>query len=83
MGEVIEEAFEMVRTERMELLSDDFEEAEITALRRQVAKKVKDSASLSNKEISKLVASLGAKGFSVRDIRDVIGSVVGGNFEYL
>lgn len=76
VGEVIEEAFEMVRTERMELLSDDFEEAEITALRRQVAKKVKDSASLSNKEISKLVASLGAKGFSVRDIRDVIGSVV-------
>ncbi|MDE7327932.1 MAG: recombination regulator RecX [Lachnospiraceae bacterium] len=80
--EVADEAFETVRAERMELYGEEFEEAEITALRRQIAKKVKDPAALSEKEAAKLMASLAAKGFSLRDIRDVLGTVVlsGGEF---
>lgn len=72
--EVIDEAFETVSEERMEQMGEDFEEAEITALRRQVRRKTADPLSLAPKEIQKLTASLYAKGFRGADIRKVLGA---------
>lgn len=70
--EVMDEAFEAVRQERMELMGDEFEEAELSAIRRLIRKKTKSSDLLSDKERQKLAASLYAKGFRSSDIRQVI-----------
>lgn len=72
--EVAEEAFEALREERMECIGEEFEEAETVALRRQIAKKTKNAA-LSEKDAAKLTASLAAKGFSVSDIRSMLGAL--------
>lgn len=72
--EVTAEAFEAVRQERMELMGDDFEEAEISAIRKLVMKKTKAPAELSDKERQKLMASLYAKGFRSSDIKQVLGT---------
>lgn len=74
--EVVEEAFETVREERMEQMGEAFEEAELTALRRQASRKVKNPSSFTEKEIQKLVAALYAKGFHSADIRTVLGSML-------
>ncbi|MDE7298967.1 MAG: recombination regulator RecX [Lachnospiraceae bacterium] len=66
--EVIEEAFDTVREERIELMGDAFEEAEQTALRRQIRRRTSDPASLSEKERQKLMAALYARGFRSSDI---------------
>lgn len=71
--EVVDEAFDTVREERMEQMGEEFEEAELTALRRQIVRKVKNPSSLTEKEVQKLVASLYAKGFRSTDIREVLG----------
>lgn len=70
--EVADEAFDAVRAERMERMGEEFEEAELAALRRQIARKVKNPSSLTEKEIQKLVSSLYAKGFRSADIRSVL-----------
>ncbi len=74
--EVIDEAFEVFREERIAQMGEAFEEAELTALRRQIARKTKAPAALSQKEIQKLTASLCAKGFRGADIRDVLKDLV-------
>ena len=73
--EVIEEAFEIVCEERLEVMGDEFEEAEITALRRLIAKKSKNQTSFSEKDRQKLMASLYAKGFRQADITKVFDSM--------
>lgn len=72
--EVIDEAFETVREERLEQMGESFEEAELTALRRQIARKVKSPAVLAQKDAQKLAASLYTKGFRGEDIRRVLGA---------
>lgn len=74
--EVIDEAFEVFREERIAQMGEAFEEAELTALRRQIARKTKAPAALTQKEIQKLTASLCAKGFRGADIRDVLKDLV-------
>lgn len=69
--EVVDEAFEAFHEERIEQMGDAFEEAEHTALRKQICRKVKNPADLAPKDIQKLFASLYAKGFSGADIRKV------------
>ena len=56
----------------MELMGDEFEEAELSAIRRLIQKKTKSSDALSDKERKKLAASLYAKGFQASDIRLMI-----------
>lgn len=71
--DVAEEAFELVRQERMELQGDDFEEAELSAIRKLVQKKAAGCIdSLTEKERQKIMASLYAKGFSGNYIRQVL-----------
>lgn len=74
LREVADKAFEMVREEREERMGEEFEEAEIVALRRQIAKKTK-SAALSKQDAAKLFASLAAKGFSPSDIRSMFKQI--------
>lgn len=69
--EVVDEAFEAFREERLEQMGDAFEEAEHTALKKQICRKVKDPGALTQKDIQKLFSSLYAKGFSGADIRKV------------
>ncbi|MDE7211875.1 MAG: RecX family transcriptional regulator [Lachnospiraceae bacterium] len=76
--EVVDEAFETVYEERLERMGEDFEEAELTALRRQVGRKVKNPATLTQKDVQKLTASLCAKGFRGADIRRVLGALFSG-----
>lgn len=73
--EVIEEAFEIVCEERLEVMGDEYEEAEITALRRLIAKKSKNQTVFSEKERQKLMTSLYAKGFRQADIARVFDSI--------
>ena len=77
--EVVEEAFEAFREERLEQMGDAFEEAEHTALRRQICRKVKGAGNFTQKDIQKLYASLYAKGFSGTDIRSVLKNFVSGD----
>lgn len=74
LREVADEAFEVVREERKERMGEEFEEAEIVALRRQIAKKTKNAAP-SKKDSAKLFASLAAKGFSSSDIRSIFKEI--------
>ena len=69
--DVIDEAFETVREERMEQMGDAFEEAELTALRRAVLRK-KGSGELSDQERQKLMKSLYSKGFHSADVARVL-----------
>lgn len=74
--EVVDEAFEAFREERLALMGEAFEEAELTALRRQIARKAKAPASLTGRELQKLTASLCAKGFRAQDIRGILKDLV-------
>lgn len=71
---VVDEAFELVRQERMELLGDGFEEAELSAVRRIIHKKARDLESLTEKDRQKIMASLYARGFPAAYIRQVMHS---------
>lgn len=66
--EVIQEAFDMVREERIELMGDEFEEAEQTALFRQIRRRTSNPSELTEKERQKLMAALYARGFRSSDI---------------
>lgn len=74
--EVSELAFETVEEERMELMGDDYEPAELEAIRRAVRRKTSEPASLDEKAKLKLLTSLYNKGFCISDIREIMNTDV-------
>ncbi|MBQ9120273.1 MAG: regulatory protein RecX [Lachnospiraceae bacterium] len=73
--DIMEEAFEAVCEEREEEMGEEYEPAELTAIRKQVRRKVTQPDMLTPELAQKLAASLYQKGFEMNYIRQVLRQV--------
>lgn len=73
--DIIDEAFEAVCEERQEEMGEEYEPAELAAIRKLVRKKAPSPDMLTPELSKKLAASLYQKGFSMNDIRQVLKQV--------